>query len=125
LQFLPSADGWFRNIMEEYYTFLASPKSVSVLNEDNWFSQETLEAMGEPVYVEPGKTFKFEDYYECDISAPNYGFKSWDDFFTRKFKGLRKVDPNNSDSAIVNPCEMQYPFNVRRLDLSSELTIKG
>ncbi|XPV68826.1 MAG: phosphatidylserine decarboxylase family protein [Halarcobacter sp.] len=46
----------------------------------------------------------FEDIFECDPNDKYYGFKSWDDFFTRKFKkGVRPIA--KGDDIIANACE--------------------
>lgn len=46
----------------------------------------------------------FEHFFNCDPSDKYYGFKSWDDFFTRTFvDGVRPVAPG--DDAIANACE--------------------
>ena len=52
--------------------------------------------------------------FECDPSKPHYGFKSWDDFFTRKFrKGIRPIAAPSDDRVIVNACE-SAPYKVQR-----------
>ena len=46
----------------------------------------------------------FEDIFECDPKDKYYGFKSWDDFFTRKFKeGVRPIAKGKD--IIANACE--------------------
>ena len=54
----------------------------------------------------------FETTFECDPSQPYYGFTSWDNFFTRKFRdGQRPVASPEDDSVIVNACE-SAPFRI-------------
>ncbi len=63
----------------------------------------------------------FFEEFECDPSASHYGFKSWDDFFVRKYrKGVRPVEAPDDDSVIVNACEsapFKVSFNVEKQDL--------
>ena len=68
---------------------------------NGWFGKNALEAMP-----------NFAQEFECDPSAPHYGFKSWDDFFARKYrKGVRPVEESDDDSVIANACE-SGPFKV-------------
>jgi len=60
------------------------------------------------------------DEIECDPSDPTYGFKSWNDFFIRKFKpNARQVASPSNDKIIVSGCE-STPFalknNVKKYD---------
>lgn len=55
---------------------------------------------------------KFEDMFVCDPTATHYGYKSWDDFFTRTLKdGVRDVDSPDDDSVVVNSCESKV-YNI-------------
>ena len=89
----------FKNILNYWAdTWLNTPASCSVLTTKSpggWFSEEAMKAM-------PG----FVDDYECDPKLPHYGFKSWDDFFTRKFRpGRRPVASPGNDYIVANACE--------------------
>ncbi|ODS23860.1 hypothetical protein AB835_06875 [Candidatus Endobugula sertula] len=58
------------------------------------------------------KERSFESFFVCDTSDEYYGFKSWDDFFTREFKaGQRPVA--EGDYVIANPCEAA-PIRIAR-----------
>lgn len=58
--------------------------------------------------------WRFENEYVCDPTAPHYGFKSWDDFFTRRFRrNVRPVQSVNDDDVIVNACE-SAPYRITR-----------
>ena len=103
----------FKDILNYWNKFLSSPESTYILNDDphkGWFGQDAMEAM--PNFVEE---------FECDPSAPHYGFKSWDDFFVRKYrKGVRPVEAPDDDSVIVNACESapyKVAYNVKKRDL--------
>lgn len=57
-------------------------------------------------------TMNFEDMYVCDPQAKHYGYKSWDDFFTRKLKdAARPVASPQDDAVIANACESRT-YNV-------------
>ena len=88
----------FKKILNTWANFLASPDSRYVLNDDpqsGWFGSYAMQAM-------PG----FEQMCQCDPMEPDYGFASWDDFFTRRFRaGQRPVAAPQDDSVIVNACE--------------------
>ena len=89
----------FKNVLNYWAdTWLNTPASCSVLTTKSpggWFSEEAMKAM-------PG----FVDDYECDPKLPHYGFKSWDDFFTRKFRpGRRPVASPDNDYIVTNACE--------------------
>lgn len=80
----------FHKMFDVWTEFLTSPESRVVLGGSGGW----LEAIDD-----------FVATYQCDPSDPYYGFKSWDDFFTRKFRdGVR---PNNypEDKDIISACE--------------------
>ena len=101
-----------QKILVEWGSFLKSERSCYVLSDDpkkGWFGADAKKAM--PC---------FEVEFVCDPSKPHYGFKSWDDFFTRQFReGIRPVAAPNDDRVIVNACE-SAPYklqeNVKRRD---------
>jgi len=81
----------FKEVLNEYKKFLDSSASKYVLNKSSsgWFGKEA------------SKKIDMSDY-QCDKTKPYYGFKSWNNFFTRKLKpGARPIiEPDNND--IVN-----------------------
>ncbi|KAG8408083.1 hypothetical protein J3459_018209 [Metarhizium acridum] len=51
-------------------------------------------------------SMKFEDMFVCDPTAKHMGFKSWDDFFTRRVHdAARPVADADDDSVVANACE--------------------
>jgi phosphatidylserine decarboxylase len=63
--------------------------------EDGWLSPAAL------------KRVNYADFI-CDPSAPNYGFTSWHDWFTREIR--EKARPfNNDENEIINNSE-SFPF---------------
>lgn len=105
-----------KDILQAHGTYLQSPKSKSVL--PSWFTDEPLQIMtakASPDWPD-GVKKTFKDIYVCTPNDPTkcWGFKSWDDFFTRKFrKGVRPVDQPDrnhdpfepSKAVIANACE--------------------
>ncbi len=68
---------------------------------------------------------RFQDIFKCSPDKKYYGFKSWDDFFTRTFrKGVRPVSDRHDEDVIVNACE-SAPFTLKRnVKLSARFWIK-
>lgn len=87
-----------KKILNYWGAFLSSPASRYVLNDDpenGWLGRDAMAAMP-----------KFVDVFQCEPEQPYYGFKSWDDFFTRTFRaGQRPVAAPDDDGVIVNACE--------------------
>ncbi|KAL8803037.1 MAG: hypothetical protein Q9182_003407 [Xanthomendoza sp. 2 TL-2023] len=87
-----------RAILNEWAILLRSPQSAYVLNDDperGWLGSKALALMPD-----------FATDYICNPTEPHYGFKSWDAFFTRRFReGARPVEFPNDDNVIVHACE--------------------
>lgn len=111
-------DAHLRAMLNEWAVFLQSPESTSVLNDDpktGWFGADAKKAM--PTFVEE---------FICDPALPHYGFTSWDDFFTRRFReGVRPIAGPGDDSVVANACE-SAPYRVARdVKLRDEFWIKA
>jgi phosphatidylserine decarboxylase len=95
-----------KKILNAWGRFLSSPDSAYVLSEDprkGWLGADAMAAM-------PG----FEREYLCRPGEPHWGFRSWDDFFTREFRdGARPVAAPADDAVIVNACE-SAPYRLAR-----------
>ena len=95
-----------KKVLNEWGKFLSSRDSCYVLNSNprtGWFGRDALAAM-------PG----FETEFDCMPGQPQYGFTSWDDFFTRAFRaGQRPVASPNDDAVVVNACE-SAPYRLAR-----------
>ncbi|WP_294505224.1 phosphatidylserine decarboxylase family protein [uncultured Victivallis sp.] len=93
-------------ILDAWGTFLRSPESTYVLNDDpknGWFGEDAKKMLP-----------NFADEFVCDPSKPHYGFRSWDDFFVREFReGIRPVAEPDNDAVVVNACE-SAPFAIAR-----------
>ena len=68
----------------------------------------------------------FTNEFKCDPRQPHYGFKSWDDFFTREFQpGVRPVAYPKDDAVILNACE-SAPYRIaRHVKLHDKFWIKS
>ena len=88
----------FKKILNYWAIFLKSADSCYVLSDDpekGWFGENAMKAMP-----------NFTELYKCDPLKPHYGFKSWDDFFTREFRdGVRPIADPCDNRVIVNACE--------------------
>lgn len=123
-------NGMWRGILNTWGEFLASPASYQCLNQENgWLSTDALEHL--TVKGNNGETnYTFQQLYACNPALPNFGFRTWDDFFTREFNtGIRPVAypddqpaPDRSDPTrvIVNACEsapLQVVTDVKLQDI--------
>ncbi len=89
-----------KKVLNQWAVFLSSADSRYVLSDDpekGWFGRDAKAEM--PHFVED---------FLCDPSSPYYGFSSWDNFFTRKFReGQRPVASPDDDAIIANACEVE------------------
>ena len=95
----------FKKMLNEWGLFLKSADSAGVLNDTDsgWFGPEAMAKMSH-----------FAEDFVCDPAKPHYGFTSWDDFFTRRFRaGVRPVASPANPDVIVNACE-SAPYRVSR-----------
>ena len=99
----------FKKILKAWTKFLNSPKSRYVLNsgKNGWFSKNAL------------KKINLSDYVH-DPNKKYMGFKSWNDFFTRKFvKGARPIAEPDNNKVIVSACDStiyKISRNVKRMN---------
>lgn len=105
-------------ILNEWAKFLKSPESAYVLSDDpkkGWFGHDAMKAMP-----------TFEQDFQCDPKSPHYGFKSWDDFFTRQLRnGARPIAEPDNDSVIINACE-SAPYRIaQNIKLRDKFWIKA
>jgi phosphatidylserine decarboxylase len=105
----PRINAMLKKILTAWCEFLSSGDSLYVLNDSpsGWMSAEAQRAVG-------------IEQFEYDAQDAHWGFASWNDFFTRRFKdGARPVDSPDDDKVIVSACEsMPYGISteVRRQD---------
>ena len=126
----PSVNVHWKAVLDTWKTFLSSRHSLSVLDPVNgWLSADALKVLAAKGN-DGVNNYTFSELYQCDPSAPHYGFKSWDDFFTRKFRdGVRPVasPPEHADSSrvIVNACESTPCFRKDNVKLRDTFWLKS
>jgi len=99
----PKLNRALKKVLAAWARFLDSPASLYVLNETptGWLCPAALEAI-------------HMDEYVHDPKAALFGFRSWNDFFIRRFKpGARPVAEPHNPKAIVSACE-SAPFSIAR-----------
>lgn len=82
-------------ILKKWCEYLNSPASAEVLNtsETGWLCDKAIKELA-------------LDEFIIDENDEHYGFKSWNDFFTRRFKpGMREIEAPDDKYVIVNACE--------------------
>ncbi|KAJ5558015.1 hypothetical protein N7461_001987 [Penicillium sp. DV-2018c] len=119
----PEINKMLKKILNVWAEFLSSPASAEVLNDssEGWFGETGRRDL--TAIAKIGRTaatnLQFHDLFECDHTAPNHGFKSWDHFFTRVFReGIRPVAEPDNGKVIANACESRpyrtaYNVNAR------------
>ncbi len=98
-----------RKILRAWCEFLCSPRSLYVINESprGWKCASARKTTG-------------IEQFQHKPREKHWGFASWNDYFTRRFKpGRRPIADPDDDAVIVNACE-STPYalktNVRRED---------
>ena len=116
-------DFWMQVINKWQNDLLKTPFSLHVLNYDDrtgWLGRDAMSDM-----TEGGDTDTFVGWYICEPSRPHFGFGSWDDFFTRRFReGTRPIEDRDDPFVINNVCE-SFPYALREnVQLIDEFWIK-
>ncbi|HSD48108.1 MAG TPA: phosphatidylserine decarboxylase family protein [Pyrinomonadaceae bacterium] len=130
----------FKKILAYWSNFLVSPDSRYVLAQDDpasdaiaWLSPTAQtemvsvaqSALGPPPNPIPSDA-QFYEIFNCNPSAPYYGFTSWDNFFTRTFRdGVRPVGDPTDQNVIVNACESGPLAVQKNVSLSDLFWLKG
>lgn len=108
----PDVNKMLKKVLDAWGEYLTSPESAYVLDDSSsgWFGETGAKDLTAVANV--GSTsYKFEEMFHCDPSAKHYGYKSWDDFFTRLFReDVRPVASPDDDNVIANACESK-PYN--------------
>lgn len=134
----------FKKILQYWSQFLTSGSSTYVLTQPPFqldaetvvvpwlgtvaqtqMEQVAQTALGDGTNpIAPGATFA--QIFNCDPTQPDYGFQSWDGFFTRTFQGYaRPVSAQGDDSVIVNACESAPLQVVQNVAADAEFWLKG
>jgi phosphatidylserine decarboxylase len=95
-----------KKVLGTWGRFLSSEDSAYVLSDDphkGWFGAAARRAMPD-----------FAREFICTPDQPHWGFRSWDDFFTRRFRpGIRPVADPDDARVVVNACE-SAPYRIAR-----------
>jgi len=98
----PRVNSLLKKLLTVWCEFLSSPESLYVLNDSDtgWMSPAAREVIG-------------IDQYQHDAGDPHWGFTSWNDYFTRRFReDARPVADPEDNSVIVSACE-STPYSIR------------
>lgn len=124
----PDVNRMLKKVLNEWGKYLQTPESAEVLgsHKTGWFGETGMTDLMEVANKPYSSSHKFEDMFVCDPSAKHYGYKSWDDFFTRKVKdSARPVASPDDDSVIANACESKV-YNISRdVKLRDKFFAKG
>ena len=103
----PHVNEHLKKILDVWSQFLSSPESSYVLGsgKTHWFGPTGLPSLEEVANVGQAD-LKFHELFESDPTKEHYGFRSWDDFFTRRFRpDVRPVAAADNDDIVANACE--------------------
>lgn len=123
----PEVNKTLKKVLNAWGEFLGSPDSAYVLgnNAIGWFSDHGVHDLA--LTANNGKSsYRFDEMFKCDPSKENYGYKSWDDFFTRHLhEDKRPIASPEDDNVIANACESK-PYNIaRNISARDQFWIKG
>jgi phosphatidylserine decarboxylase len=111
----PTVNAMLKKIMAVWCEYLTSEASRHVINNSphGWKSEAAQARVG------------IADF-QHDPNDPHWGFKSWNDFFTRRLSpGARPVASPDDDKVIVSPCE-STPYRIARdVKRQDDFWIKG
>lgn len=122
----PQVNAKFKVILETWRKdFLETSASQYVVttDKDGWLGEDARTII-EAVTNITGTNLRFEELFECDPEGDpeHWGFRSWDDFFIRRFRDINLVRPvayENDPKWIVSACESR-PYalqsNVQEVD---------
>lgn len=97
----PTVNAMLKKVISVWCEYLTSKASLHVINDSarGWKSAAAQARVGMAEF-------------EHDPNDPHWGFHSWNDFFTRRFKpGVRPVAAPHDDKVIVSPCESR-PYRI-------------
>ncbi|WVQ95753.1 phosphatidylserine decarboxylase [Kwoniella sp. CBS 9459] len=124
----PEVNAILKKVLNVWGEFLTSPESGAVLNDGKtgWFGPTGLASLEEVANKASGTEFKFKDMFHCDPSAEHYGYKSWDDFFTRQLKPeFRPIAEPDNDNVVANACESKFYKVAKDVKARDKFWVKG
>jgi phosphatidylserine decarboxylase len=111
----PTVNAMLKRVISVWCEYLTSAASLHVINDSprGWKSEAAQKRVGMAEF-------------EHDRDDPHWGFKSWNDFFTRHFKpGARPIAAPENDKVIVSPCEAR-PYRIARdVKRQDDFWVKG
>jgi phosphatidylserine decarboxylase len=111
----PTVNAMLKKIIAVWCEYLTSKASLHVINESprGWKTEAAQVRVG-------------MDEFEHDPNDPYWGFGSWNDFFTRRFRsGARPVADPHDDKVVVSPSE-STPYRIARdVKRRDDFWIKG
>lgn len=126
--FMENGSGWsfftneavrpyFAEILKAYHANLETPASLAYLNDSfgNWLSADAREYLS-------------LDEYVYDPAKPHGGFKSWNEFFIRRFKNLdasRPLAPDPTGKVVISPVDGQVFLISKQVQREAAFEIKG
>ncbi|KAL2068503.1 hypothetical protein VTL71DRAFT_14840 [Oculimacula yallundae] len=127
----PDVNEHLRLILGTWAKYLESEHSTWCLGGENgWCASQNLKFL-ESEAQPNGVIKRFTDIFVCPNPSDRstLGFKSWDDFFTRKFApGVRSLaggQATNLYRAILHPCEASMYRCAKEVKLSDDFWLKG
>lgn len=124
----PGVNKMLKKVLNEWGKFLLAPDSAKVLhtNKTGWLGPHGQSDMMSVANAPYQTQHKFEDFFHCDPSKQHYGYKSWDDFFTRRFREeVRPLASPDDDSVITNCCESKTFALQHNVKLRDRFWVKG
>ncbi|WVR08406.1 phosphatidylserine decarboxylase [Kwoniella sp. DSM 27419] len=124
----PQVNKMLKKVLDVWGEFLTSPESAEVLGDHKtgWFGPTGMSSLVEVANKARGTSYKFEEMFKCDPSAQYYGYKSWDDFFTRYCREEARpvAEPDNQD-VVANCCESKLYKVAHDVHAKDKFWIKG
>lgn len=126
----PTVNALLKKVLNQWGKFLSSPESASTLGKDEhgWFGSTGLKDLTDVANGATGGNQTFEEMFHCDPKDEHFGYKSWDDFFTRRFRfedGVRPVASPDDDSVIANACESKTYKVAHNVKARDKFWLKG
>lgn len=119
----PEVNVMIKKILDVWGEFLQSEESAKCLQ--GWF-EHGVESLSDVANKATSTNKKFEELFVCNPSEKYYGYKSWDDFFTRPLReGARPVASPEDDNVIANACESKPYRTAHNIQLRDKFWIKG
>ncbi|KIK99506.1 hypothetical protein PAXRUDRAFT_822663 [Paxillus rubicundulus Ve08.2h10] len=127
---MPAFNAALKVLLDSWGSYLADPNPPAPLPPSNhslntgalgWFSPTALQSL--ETYL---GTLTFAQTYVCpDPTAENYGFATWDAFFTREFQpNVRPVNFREQPSLIHNACESTVYKTAENVQLHDQFWLK-